>query len=151
MNGIVYHTTNGGTTWTREVVATNPYWGYAITGSGGNVWIAGYEGRILKKQGPTGVKEDQTNASPFGFQLAQNFPNPFNPTTTIQFHIPLSSFATLKVYNLLGQEVATLVHEEMESGTYSVSWNAASYSSGLYFYKLQAGEFAETKRMILLK
>ena len=151
MNGVVYHTTNGGTTWTREVVAPNPYWGYAITGSGGNVWIAGYEGRILKKLGPTGVKEDQTNASPSGFQLAQNFPNPFNPSTTLSFSIPSSSFVILKVYDMLGKEVRTLVNENKPAGIYGITFDATGLPSGLYFYRLQAGGQTITRKMLLVK
>jgi hypothetical protein len=88
---------------------------------------------------------------PKEYALAQNYPNPFNPSTTIGFAIPQGSFTTLKVYNILGQEVATLVNEEMKPGTYEVNWSASSNSSGVYLFRLQAGKFTETRRMILLK
>ncbi len=88
---------------------------------------------------------------PEHFNLKQNFPNPFNPSTTIDFTIPQSSFINLKVYNVLGEEVATLVNETKASGNYEVNFNAANLSSGIYFYKLQAGSLTESKKMVLLK
>ncbi|MBI4809843.1 MAG: T9SS type A sorting domain-containing protein, partial [Ignavibacteriales bacterium] len=91
----------------------------------------------------------------------QNYPNPFNPTTTIQFDIPKATYVTLKVYNLLGQEVATLVNEKREAGRYEVEFsaeggsasggNASTLSSGLYFYQIQAGSFVNTKKFLLVK
>jgi hypothetical protein len=88
---------------------------------------------------------------PEQFVLSQNYPNPFNPSTTIKFGIPRNSFATLKVFNILGQEVATLVNGETEAGSYEMTWNASGLSSGIYLYRLQAGKFIETKQMILLR
>jgi hypothetical protein len=85
------------------------------------------------------------------YTLHQNYPNPFNPSTRIKFSLPESGFTTLKVYNMLGKEVATLVNESLKPGTYEVDWNASQYSSGVYFYKLEAGDFRETKRMMLTK
>ncbi len=85
------------------------------------------------------------------FELQQNFPNPFNPSTTIKYSIPTSNFVTIKVYDVLGNEVAALVNEEKPAGTYEVNFNASQLSSGIYFYKLQAGSFVETKKMILLR
>ena len=95
------------------------------------------------------VETEETN--PSVFSLEQNYPNPFNPTTTIKYSIPTSEFVTLKVYNLFGKEVSTLVNENKQAGIYSVEFNAANYPSGVYFYKLQAGNFIETKKMLLLK
>jgi hypothetical protein len=85
------------------------------------------------------------------FKVEQNYPNPFNPSTTIRFSIPVQTRLNLKVYNTLGQEVATLADGEYDAGTYSVQWNAAGFASGVYFYRLQAGNRAETKKLILLK
>jgi hypothetical protein len=85
------------------------------------------------------------------FELAQNYPNPFNPSTTIKYQLPISSKVTLKMYDVLGNEVITLLNEEKEAGAYEVIFNASNYSSGIYFYRLQAGSFVETKKMILLK
>jgi hypothetical protein len=89
----------------------------------------------------------------------QNYPNPFNPTTLIRYDIPEGSFVTLKIYDVLGNEIATLVNEEKLAGSYEVKFSATGLSSGIYFYKLQAGDpssgsgqgFVDTKKMILLR
>jgi hypothetical protein len=101
--------------------------------------------------GIVGIQEQETGEIPTSFSLAQNFPNPFNPTTTIQFSLPQAGDVTLKIYNLLGEEVKTLVNEYKELGNHSVQFNANSLASGIYFYRIQAGSFVETKKMILLK
>jgi len=85
------------------------------------------------------------------FYLEQNYPNPFNPTTTIGYQIPEFSFVTIKVYDVLGIEIATLVNEEKPSGNYKMEFNASSLASGVYFYQLKAGNFVETKKMVLMK
>jgi hypothetical protein len=85
------------------------------------------------------------------YSLEQNYPNPFNPSTSIQFRIPENSFVSLKIYNVLGKEVSTLMNEEKNAGTYEVNFNASALSSGVYFYKLEAGNFVQTKKMILMK
>jgi hypothetical protein len=88
---------------------------------------------------------------PSEFRLEPNFPNPFNPSTTISYDLPKSSSVSLKIFNTLGQLVATLVDERKELGYYAVQWNASNVPSGIYFYRLQAGEFLETKKMVLLR
>ena len=88
---------------------------------------------------------------PTHFNLEQNYPNPFNPSTTISFNLPAKSFVSLKVFDLIGREVATIVSEEMSAGHYTKQWNAAKISSGIYFYRLQAGSFTESKKFVLLK
>jgi hypothetical protein len=88
---------------------------------------------------------------PQQFLLSQNYPNPFNPTTNIKFATPKSGFVKLTIFDMLGREVETLVNENLNAGTYKADWNAASYSSGVYFYKIQTGEFSEIKKMILVK
>lgn len=85
------------------------------------------------------------------FQLKQNYPNPFNPSTTIEFYLPTSEFTTLKVFNMLGREVKTLVSKNMNQGSYSYSFDGNNLSSGFYYYQLQAGNYSEIKRMILIK
>jgi hypothetical protein len=92
----------------------------------------------------------EQGAIPKVYTLMQNYPNPFNPTTTIRYDLPKSANVSLKVYNILGQLVATLVDERKEAGHYQVRWNA-NVASGIYFYRLQAEEFVQTKKMILLK
>ena len=96
-----------------------------------------------------GVKE--TGEVPLTYALYQNYPNPFNPVTTIKYSIPNSERVVLKVYNILGQEVATLVDEEQRAGVYEFKFDASNLSSGVYFYRLQAGKFIDVKKMILVK
>jgi len=85
------------------------------------------------------------------YELGQNYPNPFNPETTISFSISTKAFVTLKVFDALGREISILLSEELSAGTYSQQWNAAGLSGGVYFYRLQAGTFTETKKLILLR
>jgi hypothetical protein len=88
---------------------------------------------------------------PHNFELSQNYPNPFNPTTEIKYSIPKSGIVTLKVYNLLGQEVAALVNQEQKPGNYTVNFDASKLASGVYMYRIQSGDFSLTKKMVLLK
>ena len=88
---------------------------------------------------------------PDDYELQQNYPNPFNPNTTINFSIPDASFVSLKVFNSIGQEIKTLVSKELNAGNYKYDWDAKNFTSGIYFYTIQAGNFIETKKMILLK
>ncbi len=92
------------------------------------------------------------NLIPEEFMLSQNYPNPFNPTTTIEFSIQKSEFVTLKIYNVLGQEAATLVSESLQAGYYQLEWDASGFASGVYYYHINAGgEFQDVKKMILLR
>ena len=90
-------------------------------------------------------------SNPIQFELSQNYPNPFNPSTTISFTIPQSSMVTLKVYNALGQEMKTIVSQNLEAGQHSITFEASDLNSGIYFYKLEAGNFVEVRKMTLLK
>ncbi|MFZ1976736.1 MAG: T9SS type A sorting domain-containing protein [Bacteroidota bacterium] len=98
----------------------------------------------------TSVSANKSNI-PQTFSLSQNYPNPFNPSTTISFNIPSKSYVSLKIFDMLGREVATIVSGEMPAGSYTSQWNAAKMSSGIYFYRLEAGTFIQTKKLILLK
>ena len=90
---------------------------------------------------------------PIAFKLDQNYPNPFNPTTTINYSVPKTSFVIIKVYDVLGNEVATLVNEEKKAGNYRTQLTTGSkqWASGVYFYRMSAGSFTETKKLILMK
>ncbi|MBK6875021.1 MAG: T9SS type A sorting domain-containing protein [Ignavibacteria bacterium] len=88
---------------------------------------------------------------PKTYSLSQNYPNPFNPNTNIRYDLPQDNFVTIKVYDVLGKEVLTLVNEYKQAGRYLVSFNAANFSSGIYFYTIQAGEYEYTRRMTMLK
>jgi hypothetical protein len=103
------------------------------------------------------VKVESANSNtPSDFSLSQNFPNPFNPVTKIKFEIPDqvrndNAVVTLKVYDILGREIATLVNEEKPAGEYEVEFNAANLPSGIYFYQIKSGNFIENKKMVLLR
>jgi uncharacterized lipoprotein YddW (UPF0748 family) len=99
----------------------------------------------------TSVEISQQEGVPSEFELSQNYPNPFNPTTSIQFALPASQHVTLRVYDILGREQAMLIDGQFPAGRYVATWNASSAASGTYFYRLTAGSFALTKRMLLLK
>ena len=101
---------------------------------------------LIAESGNTGE-----NQIPNEFALLQNYPNPFNPLTTIKFLLPSRKFVTLKVFDALGREVATLLNEDKNAGVFAIEWNAIELSSGFYFYRLQAGDFVETKKMLLMK
>ncbi len=98
----------------------------------------------------TGI-HDRTGSLPGRYFLGQNYPNPFNPSTTISFILPLRSFASLKVFQVIGREVATIFNGELPAGKYSMQWSAANMPSGMYYYRLQTDSFIETKKMLFLK
>ncbi len=98
----------------------------------------------------TSVSADK-GSIPNNYSLSQNYPNPFNPSTTISFSIPSRSFVSLKVFDIIGREVATLASGELSAGTYTRQWNASNMSSGIYFYRLQAGKVIETKKLVLIR
>jgi hypothetical protein len=97
----------------------------------------------------TGMKKEEI--VPREFLLDQNFPNPFNPTTMINYSVPKTSFVTIKVYDVLGRDVTTLVNDNKPAGNYSIEFNAIKLVSGIYFYRMRAGDFIQTKKLILLK
>ena len=103
------------------------------------------------------VTRESSEILPNTFSLEQNYPNPFNPSTVINYSIPVgdanlaSHPVILKIYDILGNEIKTLVNEVKRTGTYEITWNADNLPSGVYFYRLQAGDFIQTKKMILMK
>ena len=105
---------------------------------------------VLKVGQTTSINHNNTEIID-NYNLSQNYPNPFNPATKINWQSPVNSWQTLKVYDVLGNEVVTLINEQQNAGTYQVDFDGSNLPSGVYFYKLEAGEFVETKRMILLK
>ncbi len=103
---------------------------------------------LAKVTGVTGISED---ILPVQYSLSQNFPNPFNPTTTIKFDIAKNTFVNIKIFDILGREIYSLVNEELNAGSYTVDWDATGFSGGIYFYRISAGNYTETKKMILAK
>lgn len=162
-SGTILHTTDGGNSWSAQNSGTSN-WLYSVRFADANTgWAVGEHGTILhtKNGGYTSVEGDGDVAqSPRDFSLAQNFPNPFNPRTTISYSLAKRSLVSLKVYNLLGQEIRTLVHRFQPSGSYTITWegqtnSGRSLASGIYFYKLTVKRnetvVSETKKMLLLK
>lgn len=125
--------------------------------------IANTDSCFAVYEGPTGVTAygvtgcsgavsvDNSEVLPNEYLLTQNYPNPFNPSTTIKYSIPETAFVNIKVYNLIGQEIAELVNEEMQTGNHEVTFDAVNMPSGVYFYRIQAGSFVETRKMMLMK
>ncbi len=103
----------------------------------------------VKTSGVNAVEEKFAQVN--SFLLLQNYPNPFNPSTVISYQLPIRNVVTLKVYNVLGKEIATLVNEQKDAGLYSIQWNATGFSNGVYFCTLQSGNFTATKKLILMK
>ena len=154
-NGTIVRTTDGGDTWTSQPSGTSEtlrdvFFTDSYTGT-----VVGEQGIILRTTtgGVTGVGEDPIveGELPKEYVLRQNYPNPFNPSTTIEFALPHAVYITLKVYNILGQDVAALIAGERPAGTFKVTWDASSLPSGVYFYRLAAGEYVQTKKMVLMR
>ena len=99
----------------------------------------------------TSVEYNAGSEVPTNYSLSQNYPNPFNPATTISFSIPQTGIVTVKIFNVLGQEVATLLNNELSVGTHNINFDASMLSSGIYMYTIQAGDFVATKKMMLMK
>lgn len=130
-------------------IAVNSSGDVAITGSSPGATSATDYATVKYSQTTTGI--NYSKEIPVGFSLNQNYPNPFNPSTKIKFSIPNSSFVTLKIYDVLGKEVALVVNENLNAGVHNYNFNASGLTSGIYFYKILAGNFSETKKMILIK
>jgi photosystem II stability/assembly factor-like uncharacterized protein len=151
-----FKTFDGGFTWHKDSL-NGKYSAYSIgINDAGNVFFGTSNGYILGNVSTTGIINDKGPGIPSNFSLEQNYPNPFNPNTTIEYSIPNylqgnSSLVQLKVYNLLGKEVATLVNSYQPAGNYKVNFNGTAFASGVYFYRLKAGNYIETRKLILMK
>jgi hypothetical protein len=99
----------------------------------------------------TSVELPDRGHIPSEFSLGRNYPNPFNPTTSFKYQIATAGNVSLKIYDVLGREVALIVDEQKDPGEYNVTWDASSYSSGVYFFKLRAGTFTDVKKMLLVR
>ncbi|MCK4427334.1 MAG: T9SS type A sorting domain-containing protein, partial [candidate division Zixibacteria bacterium] len=106
---------------------------------------------IWEETPPSPKIAEENSQTPSGFELSQNFPNPFNPVTQISYTLPRDGHVRLEIYNLLGQKVATLVDEYQQAGQKTVNWEAKDLASGIYFYKLTSSGFTATKKMVLTK
>jgi hypothetical protein len=152
----LYYSNDGGDNWIQFQPAQN-YKGISamviiatVLPEIYNLYISTLGDGVLRLQIPvTGINNDDILLK--DFKLSQNYPNPFNPTTSIEYRVGSREYVTLKVYDILGREVATLVNEEKQPGVYEVEFDAAELASGIYYYQLKAGSFIETNKMIYLK
>jgi hypothetical protein len=144
--------TNDGSTWSTAYTApAGVYYHMTKSRSGATIWAVRNDGGISRYGQPyTGINPIST-VTPKDYNLGQNYPNPFNPVTKINFAIPKSGLVTIKVYDVLGKEISTLVNEQKIAGTYAVDFNASNFSSGIYFYKISVNGFNEVKKMTLIK
>ena len=151
---------DGNIQWIKTVGGSDKDWAYSVlqTTDGGYVLAGersylmprGYDFWVVKLNAfPTGIEKKNLGSNTF--QLFQNYPNPFNPTTIIEIYLPEANRVTLKIYNILGEEVSTLFSGQLFSGDYKFQWDARNYSSGIYYYQIQAGDYQETKKMVLLR
>lgn len=150
----VFLSTNNGAAWTPVNPGLTNIGIGAITASSSNLFVGTGSTGVWRRpisEIIVGVEEESEREPPEAYSLDQNYPNPFNPSTKIRFAVPRSGFASLKVYDLLGREVARLVNEELKPGRYEVTLDASHLASGVYFYRVRAGEFVETKKLILLR
>jgi photosystem II stability/assembly factor-like uncharacterized protein len=152
----VFLLTENSTKWTEVSTGLTNISVYALAVSGTNLFAGtffdGVWRRPLSEMIITSVEGPLADRRlPENFSLEQNYPNPFNPATTIAFHLPASSFVTLKVYNSDGQEVAFLVNGQLPAGNHRTGWNASGVPSGVYFYSIQAGTYSETKKLVVMR
>ncbi|MCW9097644.1 MAG: YCF48-related protein [Ignavibacteriaceae bacterium] len=153
-SGKIQHSTNGGNSWHHQIVTDFSYLNSIYFTDKNTGWVVGDRQAIFKTTtgGVSFVEEEQQpDEIPINYSVSQNFPNPFNPTTKIKFSIPQSSNIVIKVFDILGSEIETLVNEEKSAGIYEITWYAENLPSGVYFYQLKAGKFISTKKMVLMK
>ena len=152
--GTILHTTNGGNLWTPQISTTTENLWFVDFIDSNLGWAAGWNGTILHTTngGITSASQMYQEIQD-KFILHQNYPNPFNPETKIKFHIPEEMPVNITVYNLLGEEIITLLNRELTPGVHEVEFNSGNLNlpGGLYFYRLTAGDISETKKMILIK
>jgi hypothetical protein len=153
--GLIITTTNGGTNWIVDQRVNDETWKFSKYDKSklwcSSVWTIYY--KLLTQ--PNGIKPISAEI-PMFYELYQNYPNPFNPVTKIKFDIPAvgqrHAFNTrLTIYDLLGRVVSNLVDKRLHPGTYEVEFDGSNYASGVYFYMIQAGNFSDTKKLVLLK
>ena len=141
--GLLYGNNNFFVGTTRVILGVSP--GGQLSFSEGEVY-----GKIIQPR-TTDVNAGQANQTPREFSLFQNYPNPFNPKTVIEFYLPKKSFTKLTVYDLLGREIQTLANGEYLPNKYEIIFEGKNFASGMYFYRLTAGDFTAVKRMVLIK
>jgi hypothetical protein len=153
--GVILKSTNTGVNWFTQVSSTTANLrainvfpaddNGIIVGAGGNILRTTNGGNI-----PTGILNIE-NEIPENYSLSQNYPNPFNPSTTIKFSVAGTGNVSLKVYDVMGKEIAVVVNQNLTPGVYTADFDASALPSGTYFYRITAGSYTETRKLVLIK
>lgn len=145
---------SGAASWNAPLDASHPTFTYVLTVAGAYAYECSFHvafGMIgTLNVNPIGII-NQNSEVPGEYQLYQNYPNPFNPSTQIKFDLPNTGFVKMTIYDIIGNELVTLVNQQLKAGKYSVNWDAANYPTGVYMYKITSGNFTATKKMMLVK
>ncbi len=151
-NGSIYKTTNAGSVWSKESSRTTKGFIGLSAVDKNHAWAVGEQGMVMR-YGPSSVNPDivTLGKQDFNFELSQSYPNPFNPSTTIDFTLPVNDVVELKVFDILGKEIRTVIHQSFTAGTHSVHFDSQGISSGTYLYRLTAGKYSASQKMILAK
>jgi hypothetical protein len=150
-DGTILKTIDGGKTWSADLKFKDIYRFYSVAfNENGQGFLGTSTGVILSDKQFVGVNEEKASL-PKAFSLEQNYPNPFNPSTSIKFSLTNDQFVSLKVFDLMGREVRSLVSRFYKAGTYTINFDAKDLSSGIYYYQLKAGSNMQTRKMTLLK
>ncbi len=149
----IFRSSDDGITWTRVDTGLTSQWILSLTMTEHDLFAGTYSGSVWRRPIAEMISAVPSSSTelPRQFMLSQNYPNPFNPTTTMSYQLPTQSQVTLKIFDVLGREVATLVNGVEEPGYKSVTWDASKLSSSVYFYKLTAGSYIETKKLLLIR
>lgn len=145
-----YISSDNGANWINIKANLSSVWNQNIVAKDDYIFVLKDNGDIWRRtiSGISCIEEKQTSLK---YSLSQNYPNPFNPITTLKFDVSKTSFVLLRIFDISGREITTLINEKLNPGTYETQWNASEYSSGVYFYRLETSDFSETKKMILMK
>ena len=138
-------TSDGGATWEQQTNMTGTFYDVSFTDASTGT-VVGENGTILRLGIPTGIQDNNLDKFYHDFSLAQNYPNPFNPSTKISWQSPEDGWQSLKIFDVLGRQVETLVNEYKPAGNYEIDFNAENLSSGIYFYKIESGRYTAVRK-----
>ena len=148
-NGI-FGSSDNGASWSNLGLSGLGAGSVYATSSSSTVWAGTDDGMLYSLDSPMSVEKTGSEL-PAEFTLSQNYPNPFNPSTMIKFALPVENFVTLKIFSITGELVATLINGTMTAGKYEVNFDASTLGTGVYIYRLEAGNFTSTRKMMLVK